>query len=316
MVGVMGALSGARFPLSRPVSPVTSATLSRLTAIGGGFSTSEDHTMSDLIPVPFRNATLFLADVDGTPYTPMKPIVEGMGLDWKAQYRRLTDAPKRWGMVMMTMPSASGEQSMCCVPLRKLPGWMMTIQASRVKPEIRETVEAYQNECDDALWDYWTKGHAERKSSTPQSFADALQLAADQQRIIEQQQARIESQQPAVAFHEQVTHNMDTLIDFAQAFSLLKRRTGQTFTSRTFLEFLRRHGVACQPNRYANIGRNRFRPRKDYINTWFVSEVAPSGSVEWMLRPYAISEIVRLIEKERTSAAMVSGYLTHAEAAA
>ena len=34
--------------------------------------------MTDLIPVPFKNATLFLADVDGAPYTPMKPIVEGM----------------------------------------------------------------------------------------------------------------------------------------------------------------------------------------------------------------------------------------------
>ena len=272
--------------------------------------------MSDLIPVPFRNATLFLADVDGTPYTPMKPIVEGMGLDWKAQYRRLTDAPKRWGMVMMTMPSVGGEQLTCCIPLRKLPGWMMTIQSSRVKPEIRENVEAYQNECDDALWDYWTKGHAERKPSTPQSFADALQLAADQQRLIEQQAAQIEAQRPAVAFHEQVTHDSETLIDWAQAFSLLKRRTGQTFTNRTFLDFLRRHGIACQPNLYANISRDRFKPRKDYINTWFVSEMTAARGVEWMMRPYAISEIVRLIEKERTSAAMVAGYLTHGEDAA
>jgi phage regulator Rha-like protein len=122
------------------------------------------------------------------------------------------------------------------------------------------------------------------------------------------QHALIEAQ-PKIVFYDQVTHDSDTLVDWAQAFSLLKRRTGQTFTTRTFLDFLRRHGVACQPNLYANIGRDRFKPRKDYINTWFVSELTPTGGVEWMMRPYAISEVVRLIEKERTSAAMVAGYL-------
>lgn len=272
--------------------------------------------MPDLISVPFRDATLYLADVDGTPFTPMKPIVEGMGLSWQGQHEKLSQNKDRWGIRVILTPSEGGQQQTICLPLRKLPGWLMTIQPTRVKPEIRETVIAYQNECDDALWDYWTKGHAERKPSTPQSFADALQLAADQQRLIEQQAAQIEAQRPAVAFHEQVTHDSDTLIDWAQAFSLLKRRTGQTFTNRTFLDFLRRHGVACQPNIYANIGRDRFKPRKDYINTWFVSEMTAARSVEWMMRPYAISEIVRLIEKERTSAAMVAGYLTHGEDAA
>ena len=274
--------------------------------------------MPDLIPVPFRGATLYLVDQADTPYVPMRPIVEGMGLAWQSQHVKLTENPRFSSTVteIVTVAEDGKQRAMTCLPLRKLPGWLMTISPNKVKPEIRETVIAYQNECDDALWDYWTKGHAERKPSTPQSFADALQLAADQQRLIEQQAAQIEAQRPAVAFHEQVTHDSDTLIDWAQAFSLLKRRTGQTFTNRTFLDFLRRHGVACQPNIYANIGRDRFKPRKDYINTWFVSEMTAARSVEWMMRPYAISEIVRLIEKERTSAAMVAGYLTHGEDAA
>jgi phage antirepressor YoqD-like protein len=270
--------------------------------------------MHDLMPVPFRNATLFLADVDGIPYAPMKPIVEGMGMSWAAQTVKLNSNKARWGVSIIETPA--DPQPMLCIPLRKLPGWLMTISQNKVKPEIRETVIAYQNECDDALWDYWSKGHAERKPTTPQSFADALQLAADQQRIIEQQHAQLEASLPKIAFHDQVTHGSETLIDWAQAFSLLQRRTGQSFTSRTFLDFLRRHGIACQPNLYANIGRDRFKPRKDYINTWFVSELSPKGGVEWMLRPYAISEIVRLIEKERNGAAMVAGYLEHQEDAA
>ncbi|OFC62934.1 hypothetical protein BBW68_07460 [Candidatus Erwinia dacicola] len=36
----------------------------------------------------------------------------------------------------------------------------MSINANKVKPEIREKVMQYQQECDDALYDYWTKGIA------------------------------------------------------------------------------------------------------------------------------------------------------------
>ncbi len=62
--------------------------------------------MNHLINVPFRNTTLEMIDHDGQPYVAMKPIVEGMGLDWKTQHRKLTADKGRWGMVIMTMPSA------------------------------------------------------------------------------------------------------------------------------------------------------------------------------------------------------------------
>ncbi|MCD4483740.1 phage antirepressor N-terminal domain-containing protein [Chromobacterium vaccinii] len=118
-------------------------------------------------PVPFHGATLYLMERNNEPYTPMKPIVEGMGLDWKAQHRRLTDSVERWGMVMMTIPSGGGGQEMMCMPLRKLAGWLMTIQTNRVKPEIRDRIVAYQNECDEALWQYWTTGMAIKPGISP-----------------------------------------------------------------------------------------------------------------------------------------------------
>jgi len=266
--------------------------------------------MSDLIPVPFRNATLFLADVDGTPYTPMKPIVEGMGLAWQPQHEKLRKNKARWGITEIVIPSDGGPQQSICLPLRKLPGWLMTIYPSKVKPEIRETVIAYQNECDDALWDYWTKGHATRKQPT---YAESLRLWADEVERREQAEQALTEAAPKIAFHDQVTYDSDILIDLDQAFSLLKRRTGQTFTRATFMAFLRRHNVIKKPNLYANISRDRFSPRKDYIGSWFESDITPKGGVEWKLRPLAVREIVRLIEKERAGAAMVAGYLTKEE---
>jgi hypothetical protein len=114
-------------------------------------------TCNTLIPVPFRNTTLFLVDIDGTPYTPMKPIVEGMGLDWASQFTKIKSNQRfASAIVITTMIAEDGKQrEMVCFPLRKLPGWLMTIHPNKVKPDIRETVIAYQNECDDVLWRYW-----------------------------------------------------------------------------------------------------------------------------------------------------------------
>ena len=47
-----------------------------------------------------------------------------------------------------------------CIPLRKLNGWLFTINPQKVRPEIKETVELHQNECFLALYNYWNEGYA------------------------------------------------------------------------------------------------------------------------------------------------------------
>lgn len=112
--------------------------------------------------VPFHGSNLYLVDHHGDPYVPMKPVVEGMGLDWRSQRAKI--ASKFKGGVEITIPSAGGAQSMICIPLRKLPAWLYSIQPGKVSPEIREKVVAYQEECDEVLWQYWTTGKADRQS--------------------------------------------------------------------------------------------------------------------------------------------------------
>lgn len=112
--------------------------------------------------VPFHGSSLYLVEHQGEPYVPMKPVVEGMGLDWKTQHRKMTARFK--GMVEMTIPSAGGDQLTICLPLRKLPAWLYSVQPGKVSPEIRDNVVAYQEECDEVLWQYWTKGKVDRQS--------------------------------------------------------------------------------------------------------------------------------------------------------
>lgn len=111
-------------------------------------------------------------------------------------------------------------------------------------------------------------------------------------------QHEIEVSRPKIAFHDQVISS-EALIDFTSLFSLLQRKTGQHFGRSQFLAFCRRHGIACQPNPHSGISASRFVPRKEYVGTWFVSELHPNGTAEWRVRPIAVAAIVRLIEQDR-----------------
>lgn len=118
-----------------------------------------------LFPVPFYGDTMVLVDHDGQPFVAMKPIVENMGLDWKAQQVKLAD---KFGSVrvIITSTGVDGKQyEMVCLPLRKIPAFLYSVNPSKVKPELREKIVRYQSECDDALWDYWTQGCATRPGS-------------------------------------------------------------------------------------------------------------------------------------------------------
>lgn len=113
--------------------------------------------------IPFRQKELLLVDNSGAPFVPMKPVVEGMGLAWQTQHRKLMAGRLSSVVTMMVTTGLDGKRyEMACLPLRKLSGWLMSIHASKVRPELREDVIAYQNECDDVLWSYWNDGLAVR----------------------------------------------------------------------------------------------------------------------------------------------------------
>lgn len=120
------------------------------------------------IAVPFHNAELYLIEFNGQPYTPMKPIVEGMGLDWAAQFNKLKQKFASTIAEIAMVANDGKSRSMLCLPMRKLAAWLYSVNANKVKPELRDTVIKYQEECDDVLWDYWTKGKAVNpRKSTP-----------------------------------------------------------------------------------------------------------------------------------------------------
>lgn len=140
-------------------------------------------TAVSTINVPFHGAELYVVNHNGEPYTPMKPIVEGMGMDWASQFTKLKQRFAK-GIVEIAIPSVGGVQTMICLALRKLNGWLQTISPNKVRPEIRDKVIQYQEECDDVLYEYWTKGHV----VNPRKAKKALpgKITTEQQEAIKQ----------------------------------------------------------------------------------------------------------------------------------
>lgn len=127
-----------------------------------------------LNPVPFHGDTIYAVEHDGEPYAPVRPIIENMGLDWKNQYRKLLAKRERFCVVILTtqLPGDNQGREVVCIPVRKLAGFLATINHNKVRNELRAKVLAYQRECDDALWEYWTG--AARQDRTGRREFDGL----------------------------------------------------------------------------------------------------------------------------------------------
>lgn len=139
------------------------------------------------INVPFHGSELYVVNHNGEPYTPMRPIIDGMGMDWASQFTKLKSRFAK-GVVEIAIPTAGGVQKMICLALRKLAAWLNTISPNKVRPEIRERVIRYQEECDDVLYEYWTKGQVTnpRKTSTDERtpLRDAINMLVGKRGIM------------------------------------------------------------------------------------------------------------------------------------
>ncbi|MCG3463107.1 hypothetical protein L7G72_14895 [Xenorhabdus bovienii] len=113
------------------------------------------------ITVPFYDDELYVVEYNNEPYVPMRPIVEGMGMNWASQYTKIKQRFNTCVVnITMQLPGDKQHRDVVCLALRKLVGWLATISPNKVKSGIKDNVIRYQDECDDVLYEYWTKGVA------------------------------------------------------------------------------------------------------------------------------------------------------------
>jgi hypothetical protein len=108
------------------------------------------------ITIPFYEDNLVVQlGEDGEIYVALRPIVESLGLDWSAQYRRIKRDPvlseeiKTISVAVMAteiLKRGEGAKDHICLPKQFISGFLFGINANRVKKELRENVIKWQRE--------------------------------------------------------------------------------------------------------------------------------------------------------------------------
>ncbi len=145
--------------------------------------------MSKLTTVDFRGDTLFAVEDGSTIHVAIKPICDGLGIEWRKQRERINRDPiLSEGSTMMGLPSAGGLQETTVLRLDLLQGWLFGFDASRVKPEARDRVLAYKRECFAVLHRHFYGPAAGSVSSQPPDPAREEPVPVRRQLVTEARQ--------------------------------------------------------------------------------------------------------------------------------
>lgn len=115
---------------------------------------------NDLTTIQFHDATLLVrrGDTPETTLVAMKPVVEGMKLDWTTQHKKISNHPVL-SVTMGEFPMVAEDgkvRAMTALPLNRIHFWLATIQPNKIKDDaIRARVILFQTEAADALFNHF-----------------------------------------------------------------------------------------------------------------------------------------------------------------
>jgi hypothetical protein len=155
-------------------------------------------------------------------YVPVRPLCEYLGLAWGSQRNRLRrdDVLSQVVKGVFITNTPGGRQEMLCLPLEFLPGWLFGLDASRVRPELRDKIRRYRLECFRVLWRAFQAEALTGRSAPSSTLAQVRSMGLAIAELAEQQMA-LEGRV------NQVEARVDARLDrAAEAFRALDRRMG------------------------------------------------------------------------------------------
>ena len=104
-----------------------------------------------------NNVDILAFENDENRLVPIKPICDALGIDAKAQRTKInSDELLNSTGVLSTSVGADGkDREMLCLPIEYIFGWLFSINPKNVKPEAKEFVARYREECYRVLADHF-----------------------------------------------------------------------------------------------------------------------------------------------------------------
>lgn len=112
----------------------------------------------NLILVSFYKDQLQMVEHEDQPYVVMRPLAKSLKLNWGAQQTKLLENKRKFSYTVIRTTGIDGKTyEMGCIPLKKLNGWLFEINSNKLPNlETRNTIEYYQEECFEVLWQHWS----------------------------------------------------------------------------------------------------------------------------------------------------------------
>lgn len=142
-------------------------------------------TTIEVFPVPFHGDEILTIAVDGKPHIVLKPVIEGLGLDYWAQVEKLKK--RSWaalGSRQVQVPGQGQRREMLTVDVRTFLMLLATVDENRVGVDVKPKLVTYQSEVADAIEAYWTQGGAINPRATDEQLTTIIDRARAQAEVL------------------------------------------------------------------------------------------------------------------------------------
>jgi hypothetical protein len=156
------------------------------------------------------NLIAIQSNTDNQIYVSVNHVCNALGLDSRKQRNKIQDhLTLSKGCTIWGIPTNSGIQNTLLIDVNFLPLWLAGINPSKVSENVVNKLVEYQLKAKDIL----ANAFVSKGFNTPKTLSEALQLAAEQQKLIEEYQPKAE------AYNEFI--NSEGLFNFKQVAGLL-----------------------------------------------------------------------------------------------
>ncbi len=105
-----------------------------------------------IITVEFKNESIEVIDN----FVSVNKICQNLGIDKSRQYQKIQADPT-YKSELREIEINGIIQKVLCIPYNKINGWLFSISVNRVKPEVKQNLIEYKNECFEVLYRHFNQ---------------------------------------------------------------------------------------------------------------------------------------------------------------